>query len=88
MAAVLEELPSSVLLNNRGSTYVWGSRLDMTLVSCDLAPGTSWWAHPTMTSDNYTVSTTLRVGLLPLLLPPHKLNVKAVDWTQFQDILD
>lgn len=76
LAAVLEDLPEVVLLNNGEATHVRGGRLDLTLVSRALATGSSWRVHPTLTSDHYALSTTLRVGLPPLLLPQPRWDVK------------
>ncbi|XP_050714974.1 uncharacterized protein LOC126997803 [Eriocheir sinensis] len=87
LAAVLEDLPEVVLLNNGEDTHVRGGRLDLTLVSRALATGSSWRVHPTLTSDHYALSTTLRVRLPPLPLPHPRWDVKKADWVKFRDAL-
>lgn len=87
LVAVLEDLSKVVLLINGEPTHVRGVRVDLTLVSRDLATGASWWVHPTLTTDHYILSTILRVGLPPLPLPPPRCNVKKAVWVKFQDTL-
>ncbi|KAG0713960.1 putative RNA-directed DNA polymerase from transposon X-element [Chionoecetes opilio] len=89
LAAVLEEVPEVALLNSGEPTHVRGGRLDLTLVSRGLTPGASWRVHPTLTSDHYAVTTTLRIALLlPPRHPPPRWNVHRADWVKFQAVLD
>ncbi|KAG0727539.1 hypothetical protein GWK47_034479 [Chionoecetes opilio] len=62
LAVLLEEVPYIRLLNTGEPTHVREGRLDLTLVSGDLAAGTSWQVHPTLTSDHYATLTTVTVA--------------------------
>ncbi|KAG0726314.1 hypothetical protein GWK47_036866 [Chionoecetes opilio] len=88
LAAVLEEVPEIVLLNTGEPTHVRGGRLDLTLISSDLAPAASWQVHPTLTSDHYAVATTLQVTRPLTQLPTPRWNIQRADWALFQAILD
>ncbi|KAG0723862.1 hypothetical protein GWK47_041812 [Chionoecetes opilio] len=88
LAVLLEEVPHIHLLNTGEPTHVRGGRLDLTLVSGDLAAGASWQVHPTLTSDHYATLTTL-IASPPI--PPRPLprwNIKRADWGKFHASLD
>ncbi|XP_050709221.1 uncharacterized protein LOC126994012 [Eriocheir sinensis] len=88
LAAVLEEVPEIRLLNTGESTHVRGGRLDLTLVSSDLAAGATWQTHPTLTSDHYATLTTLAVAPPVPPRPQPRWNTRRADWGRFQRTLD
>ena len=88
LAALLTEVPNVVLLNTGEPTHILGGRLDLTLVSGDLAPGATWQLHPTLTSDHYAAVTTLAVSPPAPPLPLPRWNVRRADWVAFQAALD
>lgn len=73
------------LLNNGEAIHVHSRRLDLTLVSRDIAPDTSWRVHPTLTSNHYAAASTLHIRRP---LPPLRRNIKKTDWSAFQAALD
>ncbi|KAG0724392.1 hypothetical protein GWK47_040645 [Chionoecetes opilio] len=85
LAVLLEEVPHIHLLNTGEPTHVRRGRLDLTLVSGDLAAGASCQVHPTHTSDHYATLTTSPP------IPPRpspRWNIKRADWGKFQASLD
>ena len=88
LAALIEEIPHLHLLNTGEPTHVRGGRLDLTLVSGDLAAGATWQVHPTLTSDHYATLTTLAVAPPVPPRPPPRWNIARADWSRFQAFLD
>ncbi|XP_063854131.1 uncharacterized protein LOC135096523 [Scylla paramamosain] len=88
LAVLLEEIPHVCLLNTGEATHTRGGRLDLTLVSSDLAAGATWQVHPTLTSDHFATLTTLPVAPPVPPRPPPRWNIRRADWTKFQASLD
>ncbi|KAK3892275.1 hypothetical protein Pcinc_003896 [Petrolisthes cinctipes] len=88
LAVLLEDIPHVRLLNTGEATYTQGGRLDLTLVSSDLAADAIWQVHPTLTSDHFTTLTSLPVAPPVLPRPPPRWNIRRADWSRFQASLD
>ncbi|KAK3895863.1 hypothetical protein Pcinc_000476 [Petrolisthes cinctipes] len=88
LAVLLEDIPHIRLLNTGEATHTQGGRLDLTLVSSDLAADAIWQVHPTLTSDHFATLTSLPVAPpVPPRPPPH-WNIRRADWSRFQTSLD
>ena len=88
LAVLLQDIPHVRLLNTGEPTHIRGGRLDLTLVSGDLAAGASWQVHPTLTSDHFATLTTLPVAPPAPPRPPPRWNLRRADWARFQASLD
>ena len=88
LAVLLEDVPHVRLLNTGEATHTRGGRLDLTLVSGDLAAGATWRVHPTLTSDHFATLTTLPVAPPAPPRPPPRWNTRRADWPRFQASLD
>ncbi|KAK4318865.1 hypothetical protein Pmani_010187 [Petrolisthes manimaculis] len=84
LAVLLEDIPHVRLLNTGEATHTRGGRLDLTLVSSDLAVDAIWQVHPTLTSDHFATLTSLPAPLRP----PPRWNIRRADWSRFQASLD
>ncbi|KAK3889194.1 hypothetical protein Pcinc_006765 [Petrolisthes cinctipes] len=81
LAVLLEDIPHIRLLNTGEATHTRGGRLDLTLVSSDLAADAIWQVHPTLTSNHFATLTSLPVA-------PPRWNIRRADWSRFQTSLD
>ncbi|KAK3895196.1 hypothetical protein Pcinc_001056 [Petrolisthes cinctipes] len=88
LAVLLEDIPHVRLLNTGEATHTRGGRLDLTLVSSDLAADAIWEVHPTLTSDHFATLTSLPVAPPVPPRPPPRWNIRRADWSRFQASLD
>ncbi|KAK3895206.1 hypothetical protein Pcinc_001066 [Petrolisthes cinctipes] len=88
LAVLLENIPHVRLLNTGEATHTRGGRLDLTLVSSDLAANAIWQVHPTLTSDHFATLTSLPVAPPVPPRPPPRWNIRRADWSRFQASLD
>lgn len=84
LASTLEET-NVHLLNSGEPTHEAGGRLDLTLVTPDLASHSKWWIHPTLTSDHYAVRTSIELEQQPMSYRnPPGWNTTKADWKAFE----
>ncbi|KAK3880111.1 hypothetical protein Pcinc_015379 [Petrolisthes cinctipes] len=88
LAVLLEDIPHVSLLNTGEATHTRGGRLDLTLVSSDLAADAIWEVHPTLTSDHFATLTSLPVAPPVPPRPPPRWNIRRADWSRFQASLN
>ncbi|KAK3886584.1 hypothetical protein Pcinc_009232 [Petrolisthes cinctipes] len=88
LAVLLEDIPHVRLLNTGEATHTRGGRLDLTLVSSDLAADAIWQVHPTLTSDHFATLISLPVAPAVPPRPPPRWNIRRADWSRFQASLD
>ncbi|KAK3881862.1 hypothetical protein Pcinc_013726 [Petrolisthes cinctipes] len=76
LAVLLEDIPHIRLLYTGEATHTRGERLDLTLVSSDLAADAIWQVHPTLTSNHFATLTSLPVAPPVPPRPPPRWNIR------------
>lgn len=88
LASTLDGAPELSLLNSTEPTHIHGGVLDLTFVTTDLLPSTTWQLHPTLSSDHFATITSInRITLPRLPLPPPRWDLKRADWKAFEEHL-
>ncbi len=86
LAQALEN-STMVLLNTGEATHKEGGRLDLTMVTADLAPHADWRVDTSMVTDHFAVKVNLsaeKVG--PQRRPPRR-NFRRANWELYRDLL-
>ncbi len=87
LADALEE-SNMVVLNTGEPTHVNGGRLDLTIVTSDIATKSTWTVSDQIASDHYATCTT--INLAKIDPPPHRPRrcYHKADWGSFQRHLE
>ena len=74
-----------VIINDGSPTHQNLGRLDLTLVSTDLAPKSTWKINDSLASDHFSITTTLNISRgTTTTQSTSKLNFRKANWNSFQ----
>ena len=89
LARSMEHEPCLELLNTGEPTHVGGGRLDLSIISQELAPKAEWKVHHHIKSDHYAVEINLDViPVNPRKPTPPRWNTKKANWEKFSRHLE
>ncbi|XP_068223538.1 uncharacterized protein [Palaemon carinicauda] len=86
LAAVRVDFDRVKLLNDTNiATHSAGGRLDLTFVSENLVPGSTWDLYPVLLSDHFGINFTVQMEKLPAPPPPlRRWNQDLAKWELFE----